>query len=91
MNDPHEWTNLAGNPEHATRLETFRQQLAQRLPPPTDNPAPKKTDAEAWKDKFFTQHPGADTNKDGVLSWPEYKAFKEKLDAEKKTRKPTKP
>jgi hypothetical protein len=45
----------------------------------------------AWKDKFFQQHPGADTNKDGILSGPEYKAFKEKLDAEQKTRKPTKP
>jgi arylsulfatase A-like enzyme len=88
VNDPHEWTNLAGNPEHATRLETFRQQLAQRLPAAADNPAPQKPDAEAWKDKFFKQHPEADANKDCVLSWPEYKAYKAKLDAEKAKNKP---
>ena len=86
VNDPHEWTNLAGNPETAARLEIFRQQLAQRLPDPADNPVPPKTDAEAWKDKFFKQHPEADANKDGVLSWPEYKAHKAKLDVGKKGR-----
>jgi len=52
------------------------------------NPVPQKTDAEAWKDKFFKQHPDADTNKDGVLSWPEFKAYKAKLDAEKANNKP---
>ncbi len=29
------------------------------------------------------KHPGADANHDGGLSWPEYKAYKAKLDAEK--------
>jgi len=33
-----------------------------------------------WKNKFFKQHPEADTNQDGDLSWPEYKSFKAKLD-----------
>ena len=34
---------------------------------------------EEWKEKFFKAHPEADTNKDGELSWPEYKEFKKKL------------
>ncbi|MHB8898170.1 MAG: sulfatase [Thermoguttaceae bacterium] len=98
VNDPHEWTNLAGNPEHAARLAIFRQQLTKRLPAPAANPVPQKTDvsrrsvaktdAEAWKDKFFKQHPEADANHDGVLSWPEYKAYKAKCDAEKAKNKP---
>jgi arylsulfatase A-like enzyme len=32
VNDPHEWTNLAGNPEHPARLAIFRKQLTQRQP-----------------------------------------------------------
>ena len=83
MNDPHEWTNLAGSPEHEARLEAFREQLARRLPAQADNPVSQEAEAEAWKDKFFAQHPDADANKDGVLSWPEYKVYKAKLDAEK--------
>jgi len=79
----------AGNPE--TKAETM-------APSAADKPAPQKsdvsrqseakTDAEAWKDKFFKQHPDADTNKDGVLSWPEYKTYKAKLDAKKAKNKP---
>ena len=41
-------------------------------------------DGEAWKDKYFKIHPEADTNKDGKLSWPEYKEFKAKKDAKSK-------
>jgi choline-sulfatase len=43
----------------------------------------EELDAEAWKDQFFQWHPDADTDKDGLLSWPEYQTFKTKLDAEK--------
>lgn len=32
---------------------------------------------EAWKDKYFEIFPEADTNKDGDLTWPEFKAHKE--------------
>ena len=32
--DPYEWMNLAGNPEYAPRLESFRAELAERLPDP---------------------------------------------------------
>lgn len=88
VNDPYEWTNLAGNPEHGARLESFRKQLTQRLPAPSDIPVPQEADAEAWKDKFFKSHPDADTNQDGVLSWPEYKVYKAKLDAKKAKNKP---
>jgi iduronate 2-sulfatase len=94
--DPHEWINLAGNPSHSATLISLRQQLLTRIPSaessvPTQ-PAfkPKaaaskkpaaKGDAEAWKDKYFSMHPQADRNKDGKLTWPEYKAHKANLDA----------
>jgi len=41
----------------------------------------REDDAEVWKDKFFGRHPDADTDGDGLLSWPEYHAYKLKLDA----------
>ena len=77
--DPYEWTNLADDPEHASTLESFRGKLEARIPEPGS--IPLKTDAELWKDAFFKKHPEADANQDGVLSWPEHKAYKEKLDA----------
>jgi iduronate 2-sulfatase len=91
--DPHEWTNVANDPSHTVQLKSLREQLAARLPsagavPPQPTWKPKETasaknDAEAWKDKFFTNHPAADTDQDGNLSWPEFKAHKAKLDAAK--------
>ena len=36
-----------------------------------------KGSGEKWKDSYFKKHPEADTNKDGKLSWPEYKAHKD--------------
>ena len=79
--DPYEWTNLADNPQYASTLNTFRAKLAARLPAPES--APARSAAEIWKDKCFKKYPKADTNRDGALSWPEYKAFKAKLDAVK--------
>ena len=46
--------------------------------------AASKTDAEVWKDKFFKQHPEANADHDGTLTWQKYKAYKAKLDAGKK-------
>ncbi|MCH2182704.1 MAG: sulfatase [Mariniblastus sp.] len=40
-------------------------------------------DAAYWKDRHFKKHPEADTDQDGQLSWPEFKAHKAKLDSEK--------
>ena len=48
-------------------------------PPPSDS---QKESAQATKDKFFRQHPEADTDQDGKLSWPEYKAAKKKAAAD---------
>jgi iduronate 2-sulfatase len=79
--DPYEWTNLASNPQYATKLESFRAKLKARLP--ERNPAPARSAGEAWKDYFFKKHPKADTNRDGTLSWPEYQAYKANLDATK--------
>jgi hypothetical protein len=79
--DPYEWTNLASNPQYASTLKSFRAKLAARLPDPAS--APTKTADEIWKDDFFKQHPQADANQDGKLTWPEYKAYKTKLDARK--------
>ena len=90
--DPHEWHNLVDKSEHAQRLAEFRSRLLQRLPtpgtiPPQPDWQPKdsnnpKTNAEAWKDKYFAKHPQADANKDGKLTWPEYKAYRTKFDPE---------
>ena len=44
--DPHEWNNLALDPEHADTLLSFRQRLAARLPPPGDSPP-----QPVWKPK----------------------------------------
>ena len=51
---------------------------------PKSNPAAKpvaELSAAEWKDTFFKTHPNADANGDGTLSWPEYKDYKQKLDA----------
>ena len=94
--DPYEWSNLADNPSHATRLRSLREELAARLPtigtvPPQPVWKPKETakvGAEAWKDQYFKKHPAADANKDGKLSWPEYKAYRAKFDPPPKKPKP---
>ena len=94
--DPHEWVNLAENPSYSQTLISMRKQLLKRVPTPESNippqPAfkpkviatkktPSKSDAEAWKNKYFKRYPQADANKDGTLTWPEYKAHKSALDA----------
>ena len=94
--DPHEWVNLAENPSYSQTLISMRKQLLKRIPTPESNippqPAfkpkviatkktPSKSDAEAWKNKYFKRYPQADANKDGTLTWPEYKAHKSALDA----------
>jgi hypothetical protein len=80
--DPHEWTNLATQPEHAKRLDDFRAQLLATIPKskPPAKPVAELSAAE-WKDTFFKTHPAADANGDGTLSWPEYKDYKKQLDA----------
>ncbi|MCH2178061.1 MAG: sulfatase [Mariniblastus sp.] len=92
--DPYEWTNLADAPEQAPRIKRFRQQLASRLPqtttPPPQpkkqlKPKPQKSppvvkNAEYWKNQHFRKHPEADTDGDGKLNWPEFKAHKAKLE-----------
>jgi arylsulfatase A-like enzyme len=82
--DPHEWNNIATNPEHAKQLEGFRSQLLAMISSSqvTADPAAEMSAAE-WKDTFFKMHPNADANSDGTLSWPEYKDYKAKLDAGK--------
>ena len=89
-NDPHEWHNLADNPQYAERLSVFRKHLQERLPkrgsiPPQPEWKPKDSNnptanADAWKDKYFADHPAADANEDGKLSWSEYKAYRAKFD-----------
>jgi iduronate 2-sulfatase len=88
--DSYEWDNLADKPEHAERLTYFRERLQGRLPKPGSIPPqpvwkPKESNnpraaAETWKDKYFAKHPEADANKDGKLTWPEYRAYRTKFD-----------
>ncbi len=82
--DPREWRNLAVDPGHGKQLERLRDQLLARLPKPTPRPQSETKDGEYWKRRFFERHPEADANRDGKLSWPEFKAHKAKLDAEKR-------
>ena len=39
---------------------------------------------EYWKDLYFKKNPSADTNGDGLLSWPELTAHKKMPEEEKK-------
>ncbi len=84
-NDPHEWHNLANDPRYTSIKAELKQKLWKVVPEEIRKTATAiqsgkttqaKSAAEAWKDKFFKLHPEADTNHDGVLSWPEYHAYK---------------
>ncbi len=96
-NDPYEWTNLAANPEYAEIKTKLAKQLESMVPKTTPKTEPKKkaaakstkgkTEDELWKDKYFGWHPDADTNKDGELTWAEYKAHKDALDEKKAEKK----
>ena len=46
---------------------------------PSQKPSPTES-AEAWKTKYFLRNPQADANRDGKLTWPEYKAYRAKYD-----------
>jgi len=82
--DPKEWANLALSPEYASQLATFREKLQARIPESKLRPVSNKSDGEKWKDSYFKKHPDADTNKDGALTWPEYRIHKKALDAKQK-------
>ncbi len=82
--DSLEWDNLASNPEYAARLASFRKQLDQRITirnltsaSPVANSKEASSDgAEKWKSIYFKKYPEADINKDGLLTWPEFKQHK---------------
>jgi hypothetical protein len=105
--DPHEWTNVASDPNYATELAEYRQRLTLRIPgpgaktpkqppfkpkQPTNGQANEKSaqqkasgksvsgDAEVWKNLYFSKHPEADSDRDGKLTWPEYKSYRAKFD-----------
>ena len=79
-----EWDNLASNPEYASRLASFRKQLDQRITnrtstsasPLATSKAASSDDSEKWKSIYFKKYPEADINKDGMLTWPEFKQHK---------------
>jgi arylsulfatase A-like enzyme len=87
-NDPYEWNNLASNPEYAAVKAGLIEQLNAMVPGKTMQnqtpvtaavrPEAEKSADEKWKDQYFSRHPEADTNNDGVLSWPEYHAHKKR-------------
>ncbi len=86
--DRYEWANLALNPEYAAQLAPCRARLLARIPRSQPASTGTKTDAEAREDAFFKKHPEADADHDGILSWPEYKAYKAKLDSENTKKAP---
>ena len=79
-----EWDNLASNPEYTARLASFRKQLDQRITirastsasPVTTSKEASSDDGEKWKSIYFKKYPEADINKDGMLTWPEFKQHK---------------
>ena len=58
---------------------TFQPKRQTTNPPAAKAPVPLKS-AQAWKAEYFTKHPAADANKDGKLTWPEYKAYRSEFD-----------
>jgi hypothetical protein len=46
---------------------------------PSKKALPRES-AEVWKSNYFLRNPQADENRDGKLTWPEYKAYREKFD-----------
>ena len=79
-----EWDNLASNPEYTARLASFRKQLDQRITirastsasPVANSKEASSDDGEKWKSIYFKKYPEADINKDGMLTWPEFKQHK---------------
>ena len=79
-----EWDNLASNPEYTARLASFRKQLDQRITirastsasPVATSKEASSDDGEKWKSIYFKKYPEADINKDGTLTWPEFKQHK---------------
>ncbi|MFZ9090294.1 MAG: hypothetical protein ACO3FE_09400, partial [Planctomycetaceae bacterium] len=89
--DPLEWENLAAQTNSTELLNQFRCDLLARLPKPGEIPQQpdwKPQDSnnpiqngEEWKARYFRNHPEADTNGDGKLTWPELKAHRTKESA----------
>ena len=79
-----EWDNLASNPEYTARLASFRKQLDQRITirastsasPVATSKEASSDDGKKWKSIYFKKYPEADINKDGMLTWPEFKQHK---------------
>ena len=82
-NDPHEWNNLASNPEFDTLKAQYKKAIFDQLPYNEEamqtvniKKEPSKAGAEFWKDTYFKKYPQADANGDGTLSWPEFQTHK---------------
>jgi arylsulfatase A-like enzyme len=82
-NDPNEWFNLALQPKYTALKAEYKQAIFEHFPNQEDSQKLKErsTDQEQakakfWKDRYFKRHPSADSNGDGVLSWPEFQQHK---------------
>lgn len=77
--DAYEWQNLADDKKYAQEKLAHKQTLFSLLKTEKKQSSVKKTEKSAdnqWKDAYFKKFPEADTDKDGKLSWYEYKAHK---------------
>lgn len=55
--DPHEWTNLASNPEFAQKLENCRKDLMSRIPKSQPSPKPDVKRAKIWRGSSSKKEP----------------------------------
>lgn len=89
--DPWETINLAEDPANEPQVKELLKQLAdyesrfevaKPKKPAKKKPKPPKggftSENGPWLKKYFEKHPGADTNKDGILQMDEWKADKQR-------------
>jgi arylsulfatase A-like enzyme len=72
--DPYEWNNLADKKTYEKIKSKLKTKLFEQISKPVISIDSKTKKAnEDWKNKYFKKHPEADINKDGNLTWQEYR------------------
>lgn len=58
----------------------FQPKQGVNAKPEKPSAADTRSEAESWKDQYFKKHPAADRNKDGKLTWLEYRNYRDVFD-----------